>query len=173
VIVVADSTILIILLRARRLPLLHILYGIVTIPQRVWQEVVGYREEREDAAELLNARRSGWVSVVSPQTILDTTQLPRFRSLDPGEQQAILLALDYQPAILLVDERAAFSLVVENFPEAIDAATLEDVLEECIAAGLIDDTERRAIYRDANYRPATAVQRYRQEHPHRRPARPR
>jgi predicted nucleic acid-binding protein len=173
VIVVADSTILIILLRAGQLPLLRSLYGTIFVPQRVWREVAGYREEREDAEALIHARASGWIHVESPKSSLDSSQVPRFRSLDPGEQQAILLALDHQPAILLVDERAAFALVVEHFAEVIDAATLEDVLEECLAAGLINDVERRAIYRDANYRPASAVQRYRAEHPNRHPARPR
>lgn len=172
-VVIADSTILIILLRAQQLPLLRALYGTILVPQRVWQEVVGYREERPDAAALLRARAEGWVGVEVPPTSRDVGQLPRFRALDPGAQQAILLALDRRPAILLVDERAAFFLAVEAFGDAIDAATLEDVLEECIAAGLINDTERRAVYREANYRPATSVQRYRAEHPRRRPARPR
>jgi predicted nucleic acid-binding protein len=172
-VVVADSTILIVLLRAGQLALLRQLYGTIVIPARVWQEVVGRNENRPGTEGLLRARADGWVIIGVPQGTIDPATVPRFARLHAGEQQAILVALDHQPAILLVDERDAFQIVTEVFSRYIDAAALPDVMDECIALGLLNDRDVARLYAQANYRPASAVQRYRAEHPNRRPAQPR
>src|SRR5689334_9342324 len=172
-VVVADSTILMVLLRAGQLALLRQLYGTIVIPARVWQEVVGRNEDRPGTGDLLRARSEGWVTTGVPQSKVDPAAVPRFARLHAGEQQAILVALDHQPSILLVDERDAFQIVTEAFGQHIDAAALPDVMDECVALGLLNDRDVARLYSQANYRPASAVQRYRAEHPNRRPARPR
>jgi predicted nucleic acid-binding protein len=172
-VVVADATILIVLLRAGRLALLRSLYGSILIPARVWQEVVGRNEDRAGVEALLQARADGWVAIEVPQSRVDPAAVPRFARLHAGEQQAILLALDHHPSILLVDERDAFQIAVEVFDQYIAAAALPDVLDECVNVGLLNDADVVRLYMTADYRPASAVQRYRAEHPDRRPARPR
>lgn len=170
-IVVSDSTTLIYLSKLGHLDLLRQLYSTVRIPPAVWGEVA--RPGKPGVAALIQARADRWLIVEAPQSTIDVSRVPRFSRLHAGEREAILLALDHQPSILLVDEREAFLLTVQVYSSHIDAAALPDVIEECVGEGLLTDGEARRLSTPPHYRPATSVTYYRQDHPTRRPARPR
>jgi hypothetical protein len=98
--VICNASPLINLARIRKLPLLHDLYGELTIPQAVWQEVVvdGHGQPGAD-----DVARATWISV---QTVANSTLVQALRQeLDAGEAEAIALTLEIQEPLLLMDER--------------------------------------------------------------------
>lgn len=109
-IVVSDSSALITLASAGELNLLRDLFGEVLIPERVWQEVV--QANRAGAEEVTGA---DWIRTVPAP---DTAFLMALQAdVDPGEAEAIALALAVQADILLLDERHARNLAVSmGFP---------------------------------------------------------
>lgn len=103
-IVVADSSPLIGLAKARHLNLLSRLYGEpVLIPPRVFVDVVIDGKGRAGARSVKNAIDRGWLRVLP---VTDYSLIPyRFAGL--GEGEAIALALQTGADILLMDDRAA------------------------------------------------------------------
>ena len=99
-IVVSDSGPIIHLARVEHLDLLPHLFGRVLVPDAVFEEVVGQGEGRVGAAELAAAR---WVEVVEapPEARHPTLDLA---GLDPGEHDAILLAVERRVDLLLCDD---------------------------------------------------------------------
>lgn len=105
VLAISDSSTLIHLSKIGRLDLLKDFYGSVTIPLTVWKEVVLEGEGRDGAEEVTRARDDGWIQIDSPKNS-DFLILLR-RELDDGEAEAIALAVENSPSILLVDETDA------------------------------------------------------------------
>jgi predicted nucleic acid-binding protein len=104
-VVVSDASPLICLAAIRQFNLLRILYGEVLIPAVVWQEITHIPSfssvaTHEAAAE---ARTAGWLRVVTPNNRPLVTQLETV--LDSGEAEAIALAVECKPSLLLIDER--------------------------------------------------------------------
>ncbi|WP_172673815.1 DUF3368 domain-containing protein [Methanogenium cariaci] len=86
---------------------LHILrrFSSICIPPAVWREVVEEGGARPGAAEIREARNSGWISVRVPVN----TDLVRLleQDLHAGEAESIVLAIETKPDILLLDEAEA------------------------------------------------------------------
>lgn len=101
--VVADSSPLIILSRVGVLHVLTARFDEVVVPSVVWDEVVGVRAGAPGVAELLSA---DWI-LVDDRSLPDTDL-----GLDPGETSAILLAEAIGADVLLIDERAGRAVAV-------------------------------------------------------------
>jgi len=96
-VVVADSSVLILLARTGRIELLASLYGRVIVPQAVWLEVSG-EPWRPGATALMNL---AWLEVrsVDPQAAAGMRVL-----VDLGEAEAITLAVAHTNSLLLIDD---------------------------------------------------------------------
>ena len=171
-IVVADSTILIRLGRVGRLDLLRDLYDSIVVPQRVWEEVTVDGRGQPGSAALVEAYQAGWVTVQAPASQVDVDSLQRFGGLDLGERQALVIAIDLHPSLLLIDEGRGYSVAKQAFSRYIRVASLLHVLDECIHAGLLTRDEAQDIVRRSGYTPATVVARDWKQHRDQRPARP-
>jgi predicted nucleic acid-binding protein len=104
-VVVSDASPLICLSALRQLDLLHHLYGSVLVPEAVWQEVTrppSFTSPVTPAA-VSDAKESGWLNIVTATNRPLVTQLET--TLDPGEAEAIALAVENKPSLLLIDER--------------------------------------------------------------------
>lgn len=98
--VVSNTSPIINLAFAGLLDLLPRLYGDITIPEAVWQEIVVRGEGQPGAAELQQATWVGVRTVNNRELVLALRQ-----ELDAGEAEAIVVALESQADILLMDER--------------------------------------------------------------------
>lgn len=99
-IVVADSSPLIALCRVGRLELLHDLFGLLILPEAVWQEVAATYPEKTGAAGIASA---SWIEHRSVQD-MQLVNLLR-QDLGAGESEAIVLAREVKADVLLMDER--------------------------------------------------------------------
>lgn len=105
--IAADAGPLIGLARAGFLDLLPELYGSVEIPPAVAGEL-RLSEDRPGSRALRRAKTAGWLverELEHPGRLRDLLVI-----VDPGEAEAILLALERQSRFLLVDERRARTL---------------------------------------------------------------
>jgi len=94
-IVVADTSPPLHLGRIDRIDLLPKVFGRVTIPRTVWDELV-HPGTRADLVAAI--RGADWIDVVDDPVVQDL-------GLDPGETAAILLAETLHADALLIDER--------------------------------------------------------------------
>jgi predicted nucleic acid-binding protein len=104
-VVVSDASPLICLGAIRHFNLLRLLYGEVLIPEAVWPEIT-HAPAFATAASLhvaAEARDAGWLQVASAGNRPLITQLETV--LDPGEAEAISLAVERSASLLLIDER--------------------------------------------------------------------
>ncbi len=97
--IVSNSTVLIYLAKIGKLSLLEKLFGEVTIPGEVFNEVVirGTENQHPDAFLIETAIEEGWIQVKEIEVI---RKLEEF-GIDPGEAQAISLAKSLDVPILL------------------------------------------------------------------------
>jgi hypothetical protein len=99
-IIVSDTSPISNLLRINQLPILKELYGTVIIPQQVYEEVSILATLGIDITLI---QLADWIKV---QTTLDQTFVTTLLSeLDPGEAEAIALAIELKADRLLIDER--------------------------------------------------------------------
>lgn len=98
--IVSDASILINLARIGELALLRNLYGEITVPEAVWQEVVVDGAGQPGAEDIKTA---AWVkrALVKNRYLVQALR----QDLDPGESEAIALALEHKAELLLMDER--------------------------------------------------------------------
>jgi len=101
-IVISDSSPLISLSRIEQLHHLGDLFGEITIPQAVYDEVVTFGDERSGSDEVF---QSDWISVCSVEDPTNFEYL--FDRLDIGEAEAIALASEMDADLILVDESKA------------------------------------------------------------------
>jgi predicted nucleic acid-binding protein len=104
-VVIGDASPLICLSALQHLELLNTLYGEVLVPEAVWQEVThapAFATANVPEA-VRDAQAAGWLQVVSAGNRPLVTQLET--TLDPGEAEAIALAVERKPCLLLIDER--------------------------------------------------------------------
>ena len=104
-VVVSDASPLICLAAIRHFNLLRLLYQKVLIPEAVWQEIsrAPAFAATTSAQVATDARDAGWLQVVAAGNRPLVTQLETV--LDPGEAEAISLAVERTPSLLLIDER--------------------------------------------------------------------
>ena len=104
-VVISDASPLICLSGLRQLDLLRLLYGSVLVPETVWQEVTRpptFTAPTTPAA-VSDAKAAGWLKVAVATNRPLVTQLET--TLDPGEAEAIALAVENKRSLLLIDER--------------------------------------------------------------------
>jgi uncharacterized protein len=83
-----------------QLDLLHQLYGTVTIPQAVYNEMAGISKTVPGA---IAVQTLSWITT---QPVTDSNQVEVLRSiLDQGESEAIALALELNTELLIIDEK--------------------------------------------------------------------
>ena len=101
VVLVADSSPLIVFARVEQLAVLWAVTGGVVVPRTVWRECAE-TADRPGAPALQQAHAQGWIGVLDDERALSALRpLP---SLDAGETAAIALALELR-AMVLMDER--------------------------------------------------------------------
>lgn len=83
-----------------KLELLHDLHGDIFIPEAVWHEITVQGRGRPGADEV---REAGWIKTEPVRNVHLVVALRQ--ELDAGEAEAIALALESEPALLLMDER--------------------------------------------------------------------
>jgi predicted nucleic acid-binding protein len=99
--VIVDSSVLITLAASEQFHLLREFYSTIHIPPEVWNETAtsaktcGVQEVRQAKAE-------GWLVVQSPRDLKAVQALPF--NLQPGETEALALALELSGSLLLVDD---------------------------------------------------------------------
>ncbi|WP_293067681.1 hypothetical protein [Okeania sp. SIO2B3] len=99
-IVVSDTSPISNLATVGQLDLLKQIYGEVVIPETVYQEIInaGATEPATLAIQSLKSIKKGSVNNLTMVMSLQT-------KLDPGEAEAIVLALELKADLLIVDER--------------------------------------------------------------------
>lgn len=104
-VVISDASPLICLSALRQLDLLQKLYGSVLVPDAVWQEVTRSPSFTSPTTPVAvsDAKAAGWLKVVAASNRPLVTQLET--TLDPGEAEAIALAVENTSSFLLIDER--------------------------------------------------------------------
>jgi uncharacterized protein len=101
VIIVSNATPLIALAAAGHLDLLRQLFGRILIPREVYREAV---ERKPDAPGAAAIGAAPWIEVVNLQDRRALNDLEV--KLDPGEAEAIVLAIEQGADLLLIDEPA-------------------------------------------------------------------
>ncbi len=100
-IVVADTTPLISLMKAARLDILELLFKEVLIPQAVYEELTTNSDFQDEANQIKN---SSFIKVVTVKEHKAVDVLRRSSGLDLGESEAIIFADDSKADVLLMDE---------------------------------------------------------------------
>jgi predicted nucleic acid-binding protein len=101
-IVVSDTSPILNLARIGRLDLLPALYQQVIIPEAVHAELTVSKRDLPPAIDLVS---EPWLAIAVPE---DKALVQKLREdLDPGEAEAIVLAIEHRADLLLVDERRA------------------------------------------------------------------
>ena len=100
-IVVSDTTPLLTLFKIGRIDILNKLYNSVHIPFAVFEELTRNTEYPEEAEYFRNCP---FLEVHSELSAERVSLLQRATGLDLGESEAIILADDKQPSLLLIDE---------------------------------------------------------------------
>jgi predicted nucleic acid-binding protein len=113
----------------QQLDLLHQLYRTITIPQAVYDEMVNIGRTVPGAVEV---QTLSWITV---QPTKDPNQVTALRAvLDPGEAEAIVLAMELNAELLLIDERPGRAIARQN---GIPIIGVLGVLLEAKRQGLI------------------------------------
>ena len=99
--VVSDTSVLHYLTVTRQFHCLPKLFGQIIIPSAVWQEV-SRRKELPVQSQVAKAIEAGWLKVKSPHDRQAVLSLQGF--LGAGESEAIILAKEFQPSLLLMDD---------------------------------------------------------------------
>lgn len=107
-IIVSDTSPIINLAILGKLDILPALFGRVIIPQKVFEEITIQGADMPGADEV---RAATWVEVkeCTNTTLIQALQL----QVDPGEAEAIALALEIHAELLLIDERMGRQLAKE------------------------------------------------------------
>ena len=100
-IVVSDTTPLLTLFKIGRIDVLNKLYNFVHIPFAVFEELTRNTEYPEEAEYFRNCP---FLKVHSELSAERVSLLQRATGLDLGESEAIILADEKQPSLLLIDE---------------------------------------------------------------------
>ena len=96
-VVISDTSPITNLIQLKRLDLLHLLFGEVIIPERVYEELAVY----ENQEQVL--KNTHWLIVKS---VADSpARVALLEDLDPGEVDAIILAKTLRADYLIIDER--------------------------------------------------------------------
>ena len=98
--VIADSSPLIVLVNIGHIDVLPTLFGEIVIPPAVATEIAS--TNRPDAVRQFAAVPPFWLKVQAPSAVLTMAEL------HPGESEAISLAMEIHADLVLIDERKAY-----------------------------------------------------------------
>ena len=129
-IVVSDTSPVLNLARIGRLELLPLLYRQVLIPDAVYRELI---DSERDLPPAIDITALPWLMVAAAEA-KDRVLALRER-LDPGEAEAIVLAIERRADVLLVDERRGRRIAAEA---GLKVTGLLGVVARAKEAGLID-----------------------------------
>jgi predicted nucleic acid-binding protein len=128
-IVVSDTTALTHLAKINDLHILQALYGEILIPPAVHRELTQVNPAQPGAFQVLN---TPWIKVVALQ---DQGRAMQYReTLDPGEAEAIALAVERNADLLIIDEVAGRATAKKVVRKIIGMA---GILLEAKRAGVI------------------------------------
>jgi predicted nucleic acid-binding protein len=99
-IVVSDTSPILNLARIGRLELLQLLYHQILIPDAVYRELTDSKRDLPPAIDLTSMSWLMVVAAANQNRVQDVLE-----NLDPGEAEAIVLAIELRADLLLVDER--------------------------------------------------------------------
>jgi len=112
-----------------QLDLVRQLYGSITIPQAVYNEMANIGRTVPGALEVQTLR---WITT---QPVTDLTQVETLQAvLDQGEAEAIVLALELNAKLLIIDEKPGRAIAQQN---GINITGVLGVLLEAKQNGLI------------------------------------
>ncbi len=99
---VSDSSVLIHLSAIGQFALLPAFFSDVRVPDAVWREVVLQGRSHQVVGDVRSAATQGWLKVVTPANapLMQTLR----QNLHGGEAEAIALAVETAPDVLLMDE---------------------------------------------------------------------
>ena len=145
-IIVSDTSPISNLLRIGQLPLLQVLYGSVVIPESVYEEIRALESFGIDTSWLSNTE---WITIqpVGNRAFADSLK----SELDPGEAEAIALAIELKSDRLLIDERLGrqvaqrFSLKVTGLLGVLVAAKQDGLIADL--KPVLDDLITQAKFR--------------------------
>jgi predicted nucleic acid-binding protein len=129
-IVVSDTSPILNLARIGRLELLQSLYRQVVIPSAVYAELT---DARRDLPPAIDLGSMSWLMVAAASNRDHVEQL--LGSLDPGEAEAIVLAIELRADLFLVDERRGRRVASAS---GLAITGLIGVVARAKQAGLID-----------------------------------
>jgi predicted nucleic acid-binding protein len=145
-IVVADTSPINYLIQIEQISVLMRLYGRVLVPPAVFHELThpaAPPEVREWAAV-----HPAWLEIVKPETSLALAHL------DPGESEAIALAIQINADVVLIDDRAGRH---EATRQGLNVAGTLSVLDDADQAGLLRFDDTVALLRKTSFRVSEAV----------------
>jgi predicted nucleic acid-binding protein len=132
VVVILDSDFLSAFLKIEQMPLIRSLYQVetVVVPPAVYREIA-----LTNLLTYLTALT--WIEIVAPSiTSLETLATEEsFRRLGAGEQQAIALAIEQKPTVLLGNDNQARRVAARL---GVNVVNLPAFLLACKQAGLVD-----------------------------------
>jgi predicted nucleic acid-binding protein len=148
VIVVADTSPIRYLLLIEQIDLLPRLYGKITIPTKVYTELVALNAPKVVQSWAIDL--PSWIEVKTTSMSADLT----LQRLDPGEQEAILLAQELQAELVLLDDKAGRqAALLRN----LSVTGLLGVLDEAANLGLISRSEVTNRLLKTNFRIAPGL----------------
>ncbi len=104
--VISDSSTVTNLIQIGKLDLLEKLFGKVLIPQKVYEELSDYENQKDQLDSC------DWILV---KTVLDHKAVAELREiLNPGEAEAIILAQELKADFLIIDERKGRKVAEER-----------------------------------------------------------
>ncbi len=101
-IIVSDTSPIANLIVVGQIDLLPQLFGVIVIPEVVYQELLANGENHPVTQTVMAV---SWLEVRSVSNQSQVMRLERDQRLDPGEANAIVLALELKATQLLIDER--------------------------------------------------------------------
>lgn len=140
-VVVSDTGPINYLVLIGQVELLHHLYGKILLPPAVHAELTQPRTPPEVAVWVRNL--PNWVEVRTPKTTLPNL------SVDPGEREAISLALEVNASLVLMDDRLGRT---EARQQGLDVIGTLGILDAAASRGLVDLSKALHSLRETNFR---------------------
>ncbi|MCS6919975.1 MAG: DUF3368 domain-containing protein [Fimbriimonadales bacterium] len=132
-VVVADSSVLIALASIGRFDLLEVLFKKLTVPVAVHDEVCGaLGQGKPGDMELRDAMDKGWITLAQASSLI----APPYSGMRTGEVEAISCAVQFQSALLLMDERVGRNRARQ---EGVQVLGTLGILKLAKARGLLDE----------------------------------
>ena len=128
-IVVSDTSAICYLLLINQIEILQILYKVVAIPQTVADELSA--SESPPVVKSWIANPPDWLQIHASETV----QSLELEKLDPGEREAILLAEQLKPDLVILDDKAARRIALSRGLRIIG---ILGILKDGARSGLVD-----------------------------------